>query len=103
MRPTTKRAIRAHGFVVVLLLALLVGPAIADTHGDDRRALVTLRVLAYDKRLDERAPDVVRIVIVSPKGDDGEAARWRAAFAKTAHLKIGGRSVSIVAHELDTA
>jgi len=70
---------------------------------DDRRALVALRVLAYDKRLGERAADVVRIVIVYPKGDDSEAARWRASFAKTTKLKVDGRSVVIAEHELDGA
>jgi len=87
--------------VVACLVALLarVGPAHADT--DDRRALVVLRVLAYDKHLGDRVGDVVRVVVVYPKGDDDEAARWRAAFAKISKLKVDGRSVVIAAQEID--
>jgi len=102
MRSTTTRASRARGLALGLLLLLVGHPAIADVI-DDRRALVALRVLAYDKRLGERTADVVRIVIVYPKGDESDASRWRAAFAKTMKLKVDGRSVVIAEHELDTA
>jgi hypothetical protein len=102
MRSTTTRAARARALVLGLLMLLLGSPAAADVI-DDRRALVALRVLAYDKRLGERAADVVRIVIVYPKGDDSEAARWRASFAKTTKLKVDGRTVVIAEHELDGA
>jgi len=101
MRSTSRRASRARALVLLLLL-LVGGPAFADG-SDDRRALIMLRVLAYDKQLGSRAGDVVRIMIVAPKGDDSEAARWRAAFAKMMKLKVDGRSLSIMTYELDTA
>lgn len=102
MRSTTTRAPRARAVVVALLMVLLGRPTYADT-SDDRRALVALRVLAYDKHLSERAAEVVRIMVVYPRGDDSEAQRWWAALAKTTKIKISGRAVEIVAHALDSA
>src|SRR6185503_20235690 len=102
MRSTSRRAFRARALVFILLLLVGAGPALADS-SDDRRALIMLRVLAYDKQLGARAGDVVRIVILAPKGDDSEAARWRAAFAKMMKLKVDGRSLSIMTIEIDTA
>lgn len=102
MRSTTTRATRARAAVFGLVMLLVAKPATADGV-EDRRALVALRVLVYDKRLAERAADVVRIMIVYPKGDDSEAARWRASFAKMTKLKVDGRAVVIAEHELDGA
>jgi len=72
---------------------------------DDRRALVMLRVLAYDNHLDQRIGDEVRIVVVYPVGDDGaaEGRRWTQAFANIRKLKVGGRPVVVTAHKFETA
>jgi hypothetical protein len=102
MRSATARA--SHGLrwlVVACLVALVARIDLASADTDDRRALVVLRVLAYDKHLGERVGDVVRVVVVYPKGDDDEAGRWRAAFAKISKLKVDGRSVVIAAQEID--
>jgi hypothetical protein len=91
----------------LLALALVVGlaNAAAADAADDRRALVMLRVLAYDNHLSARAGDEVRIVIVYPAGDGGaaERARWTAAFASARKLKLDGRPVVVTAHKFETA
>jgi hypothetical protein len=80
---------------------LLVSPreTAADAR-DDRHALVMLRVLAYDKQLAQRIGNEVRLVVVAI--DDAEEARWKAAFAKAAKLKLEGRPVRIVAHRFES-
>ena len=82
----------------------LARPARADAT-DDRRALVMLRVLAYDNHLRERTGDEVRIVIVYPAGERGAAdsARWTAAFANARKLKVDGRPIVVALHRFDTA
>ena len=84
------------------LIALVAGTARADAT-DDRRALVMLRVLAYDKHLGERAGDQVRIVIVYPDGDAGaaERTRWATAFAAARKLKLAGHPVVVTTHKLE--
>jgi len=64
---------------VLVVLAVLVGMARAARAdaADDRRALIMLRVLAYDNHLRERAGDQVGIVIVYPAGEGGAAERNR--------------------------
>jgi hypothetical protein len=95
---------RARAFAAILLAVGLVRPARADAT-DDRRALVMLRVLAYDNHLRERIGDEVRIVIVYPAGDGGatESARWTAAFANARKLKVDGRPVVVTLHRFETA
>jgi hypothetical protein len=95
---------RALLFVAIVFGVGLVRPARADAT-DDRRALVLLRVLAYDNHLGERVGDEVRIVIVYPAGDGGaaESARWIAAFANVRKLKVDGRPVVVTAHRFETA
>jgi len=87
---------------IFLLVALVVRTARADA-ADDRRALVMLRVLAYDKRLGDRVGNEVRIVIVYPDGDAGatERTRWVTAFAAARKLKLAGHAVVVVAHKLE--
>jgi len=87
---------------VFAMLVALRGVAHADVT-DDRRALVMLRVLAYDKQLASRIGDSVRIVVVSAKGDDAEPARWAQAFAKAAKLKVDGRPVVLSLHTFESA
>lgn len=89
--------------LVGLVLAFgLAGPVRADA-SDDRRALVMLRVLAYDNHLRERAGDAVGVVIVYPAGDGGaaERARWTSAFASARKLKVDGRPVTVTAHRFE--
>jgi hypothetical protein len=98
---------RVHGIAALLAFVLVVGvgnAASADA-ADDRRALVVLRVLAYDNHLGERAGDEVRIIIVYPAGDGGaaERARWTAAFTTARKLKVEGRPVVVTAHKFETA
>jgi hypothetical protein len=82
----------------------LASPASADA-SDDRRALVMLRVLAYDNHLRDRAGDAVGVVIVYPAGDSGaaERARWTSAFANARKLKVDGRPVVVSAHRFESA
>src|SRR5215831_14258416 len=106
MRLTSTRATRAGALVLVVLVMLFVWiePARGDV-SDDRRALVILRVLAYDRHLGERVGSVARIAIVCPKDDAGaaESARWTTAFAKASKLKVDGRAVEIATHAFETA
>jgi YfiR/HmsC-like len=91
--------------LAALLVAVgRVASARADV-SDDRRALVMLRVLAYDNHLEQRIGDEVRVVIVYPTGDDGadEGKRWTQAFANIRKLKVGGRPVVVTAHKFETA
>ena len=81
--------------VIVCALAL-PAPAVADV-SDDRRALVMLRVLAYDKQLSQRVGDDVRVVVAYSADEAGaaEGARWADAFAKISKLKVNGRPVIV--------
>jgi len=91
-------------FVAIVFAVGLARPALADAT-DDRRALVMLRVLAYDNHLRERIGDEVRIVIVCPAGASGDAegTRWTTAFANARKLKVDGRPVVVTVHRFDTA
>jgi hypothetical protein len=90
--------------LVAFALAAVPATARADAT-DDRRALVMLRVLAYDKHLGARAGGDIRILIVHPDGDTGaaERARWTSAFTNARKLKVDGRSVVVSAHRFESA
>jgi YfiR/HmsC-like len=95
-----------HRVATLAACALAIGlarPARADA-SDDRRALVMLRVLAYDNHLRERAGDAVGVVIVYPAGDSGvaERVRWTTAFANASKLKVDGRPVVVAAHKFES-
>jgi hypothetical protein len=102
------RALRSHvaraTLATLAILFGLTGTVRADT-SDDRRALIMLRVLAYDHHLRERAGDEVGVVIVYPAGDTGaaERARWTSAFASARKLKVEGRPVVVTAHKFESA
>lgn len=90
----------------MLALALVALPASARADAtDDRRALVMLRVLAYDKHLGSRAAGDIRIMIVYAEGDTGaaERARWTSAFTNARKLKVDGKSVVVAAHRFESA
>jgi hypothetical protein len=100
-----RRATRRVAAFFAFLLMVGLGSAVSADAADDRRALVMLRVLAYDNHLGERAGAEIRIVIVYPAGDGGaaERARWIAAFASARKLKVDGRPVVVLAHKFETA
>jgi len=88
----------------VLVIALAAASVAADTN-DDRRALVMLRVLAYDKQLSQRVGDDVRVVVAYTADDAGiaERTRWITAFAKASKITVNGRPVIVVPHRVDSA
>ena len=94
--------LRLLGCSLVIAVLLSAGVAHADAT-DDRRALVMLRVLAYDKQLASRIGDSVRVVVVYSKGDDAEPARWAQAFGKATKLKVDGRPVVLSLHAFESA
>ena len=78
-------------------------PADPQAKAAARQVLIALRVLAYDKALAERTSGgVVTIVVVSSgrAASREERARWLAGFALLPHVKVGGRSVRVVALDL---
>jgi hypothetical protein len=91
------------------LLALAIAAAAAFADGSssppptDRRALVMLRVLAYDNHLNQRAHDAVKFLIVHRRDENDAAcaARWVEAFDKARNVKVNGRSVQILVHRYD--
>lgn len=95
-----------HGaFALVLAIAVLASRLAEADVADDRRALVMLRVLAYDRQLPRRSGDEVRVLVVYPAGDAGaaERERWMAAFGKAHKVKVDGRSVVVSAYKLESA
>lgn len=94
---------------VAILLALALAASVAfgsdraASVPTDRRALVMLRVLAYDNHLGQRAHDAVKFLIVHPRDPDGAAcaAQWVDAFDNARKVKIDGRSVQILVHAFD--
>ena len=92
---------------VAVLLALAIAATVAFADGSslatDRRALVMLRVLAYDNHLNQRAHDAVKFLIVHRRDADGAAcaAHWVEAFDKARKVKINGRSVQILVRAFD--
>jgi hypothetical protein len=95
--------------VVLFALAITTTVAFADRPSSppptDRRALVMLRVLAYDNHLSQRTHDAIKFLIVYRRDEDGAAcsARWSEAFDKARKVKIDGRSVQILVHAFDKA
>lgn len=89
---------------VILVLALWSARvAHADVSEQDakqagRRALVVLRVLAYDKALAARSKEPEVVVLLVAKGSAGrvERERWRAGFALLPSVRVGGRPVRVI-------
>jgi hypothetical protein len=96
---------RALATTLVIACVLTTRAPVAADVTDDRRALVMLRVLAYDKQLAQRVGDEVRIVVAYTGDEDGlaEGARWTGAFAKATKLTVNGRPVVVVGHRVDSA
>jgi len=89
---------------ITLVIALATASAAADVD-DDRRALVMLRILAYDKQLSQRVGDQVRVVVAYPDDDAGiaEGKRWTSAFVKASRIKVNGRAVVVVPYKVQSA
>jgi len=89
--------------LAVLLTAAAANSASADA-ADDRRALVMLRVLAYDTHLADRIGDEVRFVVVYGDGEDGaaEARRWTTAFGNVRKIKVAGHTVVVTAVKFES-
>jgi len=89
--------------VVIVCVLVSSSPATADAI-DDRRALVMLRVLAYDKQLSQRVGDRARVVVAYVADDAGaaEGARWIAAFSKASKVKVNGIPVVVVPYRLES-
>jgi hypothetical protein len=86
--------------LALALAALCVAaPARADGQ-DDRRALVLLRVLSYDRNLVTRAADRVTILVVydEPAGAE-ERDRWLVALAGTRKITVADREVVTRTHK----
>jgi hypothetical protein len=95
----------------LVALALGLGVARAD-EGDDeqtaaaRRAVIVLRILAYDRALATRSPGSEAVVFVVAGPDKrGRAERdlWLAGFALLPRVKVGGRPVRAVAIDYEDA
>jgi YfiR/HmsC-like len=91
-------------FALVLAMVMLAARFAHADAADDRRALVMLRVLAYDRQLARRSGDEVRVIVVHPGGEAGavERERWLAAFGKVHKVKVDGRSVAVIAHKFES-
>lgn len=84
------------------LACLAVLCAVGVARGDDdadRRALVLLRVLSYDRNVASRAGDRVTILVVYDEpATTGERDRWLAALAGTRKVTVADRPVEIRSH-----
>lgn len=91
------RAALALGLAVLCVVA--PGRARAG-NDDDRRALVLLRVLSYDRNLASRAGDRVTILVVyeEPSSAD-ERDRWLVALAGTRKITVADREVVTRTHK----
>ena len=96
---------------LAITLALLGAPAAhadapdAQAVATARHLLIALRVLSYDKRLADRSPGpAVTIALVYSPTDAGRQQRadLEAGFALIPKVKVGGRTVKVVAIEAAT-
>jgi hypothetical protein len=95
----------------LIALAVALGSARAD-EGDDeetaaaRRALIVLRILAYDRALATRAAGtevIVFIVAGTDKRGRVEREQWQTGFALLPKVKVGGRPVRAVPIDYEDA
>jgi hypothetical protein len=99
--------------LLAIVLAIVIGlggprAASAEPSASEqiaRKALIVLRVLAYDRALATRAPGTeVTVLIVNAPTAAGRADRdrWLSGFALIPNVKAGGRRVRAQVVELDT-
>jgi hypothetical protein len=99
------------GGCALVALAVVLGTARADEGDDDetaaaRRALIVLRMLAYDRDLATRSPgsEVVVFIVAGPdKRGRAEREIWRSGFALLPRVKVGGRPVRAVPIDYEDA
>lgn len=98
------RATRRGALALALLLSALGSESASADPADDRRALILLRVLAYDTQLDERVDGEIRFVVLYGDGADAaaEARRWVTAFGNVRKIKVAGRPVSVAAVKFES-
>jgi hypothetical protein len=104
------RTCRTVGCALVAF-AVALGTARADDGDDDktaaaRRALIVLRMLAYDRGLATRSPgsEVVVFIVAGPdKRGRAERDTWRDGFALLPKVKVGGRPVRAVPIDYEDA
>ncbi|HEY0482875.1 MAG TPA: YfiR family protein [Kofleriaceae bacterium] len=95
----------------LVALALGLGVARADEGDDDqtaaaRRAVIVLRILAYDRALATRSPggEVIVFVVAGPdRRGRTERELWQAGFALLPKVKVGGRPVRAIAIDYEDA
>src|SRR5205814_5749356 len=82
---------------IALALVVLASPAHADPIPAEKRALILLRVLAYDHQLARRTGDDLVVVVVYRGGDkrsEAAATELVAALAEAARqVSVAGRAV----------
>jgi hypothetical protein len=103
---------RASSLMLLLVLVLGLG-SVPGAHAEGsasekiaRKALIVLRVLAYDRALASRAPgNEITVLIVNAPTAAGRADRdrWLSGFALIPNVKAGGRRVRAQSVELEAA
>ena len=80
---------------LVASLTSFSGPAVAEDELDYKRSLTMLRLLAYDRNLRSRAPDTLKILVLT-SGEDGEGERTYAGLKRaTDEFEVAGRDAEI--------
>jgi len=95
----------------LMIVAATLGVARADDGDSDetaaaRRAVIVLRILAYDRALATRSPgsEVIVFIVAGPdRRGRTERELWQAGFALLPNVKVGGRPVRAVAVDYDDA
>ncbi|HMG20285.1 MAG TPA: YfiR family protein [Kofleriaceae bacterium] len=82
---------------VCVALACAAGTARAGDDAD-RRALVLLRVLSYDRNVASRAGDRVTILVVYDEPAVAERDRWLAALAGVGKITVADRAIEARTH-----
>ena len=91
--------------IAIALLVSLAWPQLArvaqaQEDADRRRALVLLRVLAYDRHLKARAGDKATILVVSnDKQTVDERDRWLVSLAAARKIKVAGLAIVTRTHD----
>jgi hypothetical protein len=89
---------------VIACIALACAAQTARADDDaDRRALVLLRVLSYDRNIASRAGDSVTILVVYDEPSTAERDRWLAALAGAHKITVAGRATATRAHAFHDA
>jgi hypothetical protein len=85
-----------------LALGCLAAPALAGEDGD-RRALVLLRVLSYDRNIASRAGERVTVLVVYDESTADERDRWLVALAGVRKITVADRAIVPRSHAFKDA